>query len=251
MTQLAAPLLAGLAVVVLVGRARWAGQLTSAWAGPLVGLALLPVGLAAGVAGGLVAAAARRALTRRRQAAGQAAERASAIEAVAALAAELRAGRAVPDALLVASGLAEGPTGLGLAGAGRALRLGADPVPLLQGAAAESAAGPALRGLAACLAVCAGSGASLARAVDTVAAALREEAEQRLAVETELAGPRATALLLAGLPVAGTAMAAALGAHPLQVLLHTVVGGTCLVVGVVLDLLGLTWTERLVARASP
>jgi len=188
-----------------------------------------------------------RGLRQRSAARRDADERAGAVEAVAVLSAELRAGRAPEQALTVAAAVSEGGFSAALAAAARAVQVGADPAQLLR-ATRGSAAADALRGLAACLQVCHGSGGSLARATDTVAAALRAEQEQRLAVESELAGPRATALMLAGLPVAGTLLAAGLGARPVHVLLHTFVGGICLVTGVLLDLAGLWWTERLVAK---
>jgi len=246
-----AALLSGVAAAVLAGLPRAPRRLPSLSAGPLAGLLLLPLGVPAAASGALIGEGARRALARHRQQVAADRERVSALEAVTVLAAELRAGRDPGTALQASGDVAEGQVAAGLAAAGRAWRLGVDPVPVLRDAASTSAAGPALRGLAACLAVCAGSGGSLAQAVDTVAGSVREDVEQRTAVGTELAGPRATALLLAGLPVAGMAMAAALGAHPLDVLLHTLVGGVCLVLGVLLDLVGLAWTERLVAGAQP
>ncbi|MDX6266629.1 MAG: tight adherence protein [Frankiales bacterium] len=249
MTALAA-LLCGLACVVALGMPR-----QRSWSLPLAALpavaaaAGLLAGLPAALSAGLIALALVHALRRRAASRAADAERAGAVEAVAVLASELRAGRGPADALSVAASVAEGPFSAAVAAASRALQLGADPAQVLRSRADGSAAAAALRGLAACLQVCAGSGGSLARATETVAGALRAEQEQRLAVETELAGPRATALMLAGLPVAGTLLAAGLGARPLHVLLHTVAGGVCLVLGVLLDLVGLWWTERLVTRA--
>ncbi len=52
------------------------------------------------------------------------------------------------------------------------------------------------------------------------------------------------------LPVVGLLLAAALGADPLSVLLHTSLGLVCLVTGVGLDALGVLWTSRLVRRAG-
>ena len=72
----------------------------------------------------------------------------------------------------------------------------------------------------------------------------------RRAVEAELAGPRATAGLLAVLPLGGLLLAAGLGADPVHQLLHTPLGAACAVLGVGLDLLGLAWTARLVRRAG-
>jgi tight adherence protein B len=242
-------LLAGLGCAVAVGLPTWSSWSLPVVAAPAIASSVgLLVGLPAGAASGMVTAAAVQAGRRRAVARADAAERAGAVEAIAVLTAELRAGRGPDHALAAASAVSEGPFSAAVAGASRALRAGADPAQVLR-AASGSAAADALRGLAACLQVCQGSGGSLARATDTVAAGLRADQEQRLAVEAELAGPRATALMLAGLPLAGTLLAAGLGARPLHVLLHTVVGGCCLVLGVLLDLAGLWWTERLVARA--
>lgn len=250
LTALLAALLAGLGCAVAVGLPRqWTWSLPHAAVPALAAGVGLLVSLPAALAAGLVAVAVAHALRRRAVARATDAERAGAVEAVAVLASELRAGRGPAEALSVAASMAEGPFASAVAGASRALQLGADPAQVLRARADGSAAAAALRGLAACLQVCAGSGGSLAGATETVAAALRAEQEQRAAVEAELAGPRATALMLAGLPLAGTLLAAGLGARPWHVLLHTVVGGLCLVLGVLLDLAGLWWTERLVTKA--
>jgi tight adherence protein B len=242
-----AALLAGLAVLAVAGlpreRSKW--SVPPVWApAPAAALGLL-AGIPAAVCCAMLGAAAVRAARRRSERRTSAAERAGAVEAVAVLAAELRAGRHPADALAAAAAVGEGPFAHALSGAARALHLGADPAQVLRAAAPGSAAGDALRALAACLQVCSGSGGSLAGATETVAGSLRADEEQRLAVEGELAGPRATAMVLAALPLAGTLLAAGLGAHPLHVLLHTPVGGACLVAGVLLDLAGLWWTERL------
>ena len=249
MTVLAA-LLAGLGCAVALG---WptTGPRRPPWlAAPLVVVAGLVLGVPAAIAGALVGGAAVYAGRERARSRAAAAERAGAVEAVGVLAAELRAGRGSAEALAAAAGVAEGAFASALAAASRASHVGADAAQVLRGTDV-SAAAAALRGLSACLQVCAGTGGSLARSTDVVAAALRAEQEQRLAVEAELSGPRATALMLAGLPVVGTLLAAGLGARPLHVLLHTAVGGGCLVLGVLLDLLGLWWTERLVRGALP
>jgi tight adherence protein B len=106
-----------------------------------------------------------------------------------------------------------------------------------------------LTGLAACWSVCSAAGHGLAAGVERLEDGLRAAEAQRRAVETELAAPRATAALLAVLPLGGIWLAVALGAHPVHVLLHTPVGMVCLALGVALDGLGLLWTARLVARA--
>lgn len=95
------------------------------------------------------------------------------------------------------------------------------------------------------------SGARLTAALNTIAADLQAELVVRRAVAAGLAGPRSSAALLAGLPVLGIGLGSAMGADPLNVLLHTPVGLVALCAGVVLDLAGLAWTQRLVRGAMP
>jgi tight adherence protein B len=238
-----------------VGPARAGGRRKRA---ALVLLVVLLVGLlAAGapaapvllaVAGLLVLARGHRA---RRDGAARAAQRAGAVEACGALAAELRAGRAPAAALTAAAGAAVGPLGAALRAAAATAGLGGD----VAGALRAPPTGPSdtahlLRALAACWSVCATSGAGLAAAVERLEEGLRAEQAQRRAVEAELAGPRATAALLAALPLVGLLLAAGLGADPAHVLLRTPVGLVCLVAGLALEVLGLWWTGRLVQRAG-
>ena len=67
-------------------------------------------------------------------------------------------------------------------------------------------------------------------------------------IAAQLAGPRATARLLAVLPLLGILMGAGLGMHPLSFLLGGPPGLACLTAGVALDGLGLWWTRRMAAR---
>jgi len=174
-------------------------------------------------------------------------ERARALEALALLSGDLRAGRAPADVLTVAAQTAVGATGEAFAAAALAARLGGDVPAALQSQA--SVVPEVLRGLAACWAVCSVTGSGLSTGVQRLEEGLRAAEAQRRAVEAELAGPRATATLLASLPVAGIALAAALGADPLHVLLGTPAGLVCLTLGLSLDVLGVLWANRLVTRA--
>ena len=65
----------------------------------------------------------------------------------------------------------------------------------------------------------------------------------------QLAGPRATAALLGALPAVGVLLGTGLGAAPLDVLLRTSWGLGCLVLGSLLTIAGVAWTER-IARAA-
>ncbi len=230
--------------VLVPWRRPWTARLLVAAA---VAFVLGPV---AAVLALLLALACGQAWSRRRGARARDEERASAAEVLAVLGAELRAGRQPPDALEAAAGVALGPLAATLGAAATGARVGGDPGATLLRSAGTSAVPDLLRGLAACWQVCGTTGSSLAAAVDRLADALRAEGVQRLAVDAELAGPRATALLLAVLPLAGIALAAGLGARPVHVLLDTPLGLGCLAGGLGLDLLGLWWTERIVVAAG-
>ena len=175
-----------------------------------------------------------------------------AVEACGALAAELRAGRPPADALDRAASVAAGPFRDALQAAAATARLGGDVAAALTAPAAgrPSAVAQVARALAACWTVCAGTGAGLAAAVERLEEGLRADRAQQQALAAELASPRATAGLLAVLPVAGLLMAAGLGADPLHVLLHTPLGLVCLAAGLSLDAAGVWWTQRLVVRAG-
>ncbi|MEU5364598.1 type II secretion system F family protein [Streptomyces sp. NPDC005925] len=165
-----------------------------------------------------------------------------------ALAGEVRAGRQPGEALLRA---ARETGGLGDARAAvlAAARFGGDVPGALTSAARQPGAG-GLLGLAACWRVAVDQGAGLAAGLDRLEAALRAERDRRADLRAQLAGARATAAMLAGLPVLGLLLGAALGTDPLHVLLHTGAGLGCLVVGGVLEGLGLWWAMRIVRGAE-
>ena len=225
-----APAIAGLTVLVAVSAFLAAGVLAS-----LLGcLGLLVVHRAAG---------------RRRRAADAHRERARALDALSLLAADLRAGRTPADALAAAAEIACGESGGALRSAAAASRLGGDVASAL--VAERSAVAATLRALGACWEVCSDAGSGLAAAVERLEEAMRAAEAQRRTVAAELAGPRATGQLLAALPLVGLALAAALGAQPLDLLLGTPFGIACLLIGLTLDGLGLVWTRRLADAAMP
>ncbi|GGF10682.1 type II secretion system F family protein [Williamsia phyllosphaerae] len=75
-------------------------------------------------------------------------------------------------------------------------------------------------------------------------------ARRRFAERTRaaLAGARATAAVLALLPLLGIGLGQAMGARPLAILSGGGIGGALLVVGVSLVATGLWWTERITAK---
>lgn len=223
--------------VTAVGQTALAALAGLVLAGPVV------AGLAAGGATVL-----RRAAEARRHTRDLRRERGRALEALSLLATDLRAGRGGADALHAAATVATGRSREALFAAASQARLGGDvsAALLVDGSAVPEV----LAGLAACWSVCSAVGNGLAAGVERLEDGLRAAEAQRRAVETELAAPRATAALLAVLPLAGIWLAVALGAQPVHVLLHTPVGVACLALGVALDGLGLLWTGRLVARVT-
>jgi tight adherence protein B len=181
--------------------------------------------------------------TGRRQAARR---RAAVIELCLALGAELRSGATARDALIAASrdvAVVEHLAAVAAAPHG-------DVVQALR-ESADRNGGAGLRRLAACWQVSERSGSGLAPSVSRLAATLRDEEQVRREVAAQLAGPRATAVLLALLPVFGLAMGNALGADPLRVLVGTPLGQGCLVLGLLLEAAGLLWTARITRRAEP
>ncbi|GGN74573.1 membrane protein [Streptomyces albiflavescens] len=165
-----------------------------------------------------------------------------------ALAGEVRAGRQPGEALLRA---ARDSGGLGEAQAVvlAAAKFGGDVPGALTDAARQSGA-DGLVGLAACWRVAVDRGAGLAAGLDRLEGALRAERDQRADLRAQLAGSRSTAVMLAGLPVLGLLLGTALGADPLHVLLHTGPGLGCLLIGGVLEGVGLWWALRIVRGAE-
>lgn len=215
--------------------------------------AFLLVGPVAGLLAAAAAVAGRRVLRVVRASAERERAAAATAGACGVLAAELRAGRPEDAALALAAEDLPPPMSETVRRAVISARLGGDIPAALRAAAAEEAAsgsaGLLLRQLAACWQVAGRTGAGLAGVVDALATDLRARERLRLETNAALAGPRTTAWLLAGLPAVGVAMAAGFGASPTRVLLRTPLGLACLVLGTVLDLLGVLWTRRLVRHA--
>lgn len=102
-----------------------------------------------------------------------------------------------------------------------------------------------LRTLAASWEVAHRTGAGLADAVGRAADTIRSDRRTARLVAAELASARATARMLAVLPVGVLLMGVGVGGDPVGFLLGTPVGLGCLVVGLVLCWVGLTWLDRI------
>ncbi|MBX7269454.1 hypothetical protein KIF24_27880 [Micromonospora sp. Llam7] len=94
------------------------------------------------------------------------------------------------------------------------------------------------------------TGAPLAELVERIEADARSTDRGLAAAAAQASGARATALLLAALPLGGIGLGYGIGVDPLQVLLHTAIGGGCAIGAVGLQVVGLLWAERLAVVPS-
>ncbi|GAA4562148.1 type II secretion system F family protein [Planotetraspora kaengkrachanensis] len=203
-----------------------------------------------GVRGPRTARGAWKALVdRRRPMADEAVWRTACIELCESLAAELAAGKQAGEALMRSVSAVTVPDAAVLLPVAAAARDGGDVSAALAGAASVRG-GEGLLRLAACWRVSATVGGDLMALVEHLATSLRAVESHRQDVAAQLAGPRATARMLAGLPVLGLLMAAGLGMSPVSFLLGSPAGLGCLVLGIALDATGVWWTGRLVAGAQ-
>jgi len=104
--------------------------------------------------------------------------------------------------------------------------------------------------LAAAWEIAAACGAALAGSLRELAAALRDEAQLRREVRTALAGPNASARLVAWLPVVAIGFGVLLGFDTARVLLGSPLGLGCLFAGLALLWAGRRWNRALAARAA-
>jgi len=130
-----------------------------------------------------------------------------------------------------------------------AAALGADVPAAMHRLAVEVAGAEPLHRLAAAWVLCSGTGAGLAAAVERVLETAREQLALDRLVQAELASARATARLVALLPVVVLSGAQGIGARPWQFLFSTNAGTVCLAVGLALAFAGLTWIDKIAADA--
>jgi tight adherence protein B len=214
-------------------------------AGALLVAAQVPLPLVA-LAGGVAVVAwrlrrAARAVRAREQCA------AATVEVTFALVAELRAGRTPVQALAAVADFA-GPLRPALEAARLAVAVGADTAAELARAAVLPGA-QRLRYVAAAWSVADSAGGRVAIVLERLSVAMDSDDELRRELDAAMAGPRATMVLLAGLPLVGLALGQAVGASPLHLLLHRPLGWGLLTAAAVLDGLGVVAT-RAIARVA-
>ncbi len=227
----------------------------------LVGLAAGIGALLAGPGGGLAAAMVTGTVVVRRRAGRDCWTAATAAtglsDALGILVAELRAGAHPGDAITAAAETqGDGSPNVGtdvvraLSAVAAAARLGGDVPAVLR------SVGPAplrawLGRLADAWSLADRYGIPLADLLDAVRSDTEHRVRFAAEVQARLAGPRATAAVLAGLPLLGLALGQAVGAAPLRVLCQTVVGQVLLVIGTAATCIGVLWSARLVSGAVP
>ena len=170
--------------------------------------------------------------------------------AIDVLVGELRVGAHPATAFTVAADETAGP----VAGACRAVaaraRLGADVVTGLRGVGESSAMPSQWARLAVCWQLAAEHGLAMSALMHAAQRDIAERQRFSEQVRSAMAGARATATILASLPLLSVAMGQLIGARPLAFLLGGGLGGWLLVAGLTLICAGLLWADRITDRAT-
>ena len=203
---------------------------------------LLPPAVVVAIAVLAATLGARRRRTRRaRRRRGDSQRLAAALET---LVGELRVGAHPVTAFGVAAAECEGPVGDSLRAVAARARLGADVAAGLRAVAEVSSVPAQWNRLAVCWQLAAEQGLAISVLMRTAQRDIVERQRFTARVEAGLAGARATAVILAALPVVGVLLGQLIGARPVAFLVGGGVGGGLLVVGVTLVCVGLVWADR-------
>ncbi len=198
------------------------------------------VGAAAGIAAGTAAVLVRSELRGRRDLL----DMADLLTAVRTLGREVRAGTS-PAAAVAATAAHRGRSARMLDGVAAAVARTSGAPPPGTGVERGPTADVADR-LIAVWALSARYGVPWAALVDTVADDLADRLRAASQRTSQVAGPKLSGYVLAGMPALGVLLGSGMGADPVHVLLHTGAGRLMLLVGVSLNCLGLAWSARIV-----
>ncbi|MGW0027600.1 type II secretion system F family protein [Rhodococcus sp. NPDC003383] len=209
----------------------------------------LVVGVAVALATSIVVATAVWRMRTRRRARAADADQRMLLGALETVIAELRVGNHPAEACAVAAQESGGPAAEAFRVAAARARLGGSAADGLRGAT-SGPLGAQLERVAAAWAVSDRHGLALAELLSATRTDLLGRIRLRARTEAGLAGARATATVLAGLPALGVALGQAMGAAPIAVLLGGGLGGALLVFGTGLACAGLLWTDRISARVA-
>jgi tight adherence protein B len=166
------------------------------------------------------------------------------------LVAELRSGAHPVAAAESAARDAREPARAVLTAISATARLGGDLAATLRRFATDSPElAPVLRPLVGAWSLAQRHGLPLADVLDAVRQDVIGRVRFAHRMRARMAGPRASGIVLAVLPVLGILLGEAMGARPLHVLLVGSLGQTLLAVGTTLICVGLYWITRLTSRA--
>jgi tight adherence protein B len=163
---------------------------------------------------------------------------------------ELRAGSHPVRAFDVAADEAVGPVAASLRSVAARARLGADVAAGLVAASRRSALPAHWERLALCWRLASDNGLGIATLMRAAQRDIAERQRFSARVSASLAGARATATILAALPVLGVLLGELIGARPLAFLLGGRAGGWLLLVGATLACCGLLWSDRIADRVA-
>ncbi len=169
-------------------------------------------------------------------------------DALNVLVGELRVGAHPVAAIGVAAHESHGPTARSLNSVAARALLGADVAAGLRAEAARSTSPGHWERLAVCWQLAQTHGLAIATLMQAAQRDIVERERFHGRVEAGMAGARATAAILAGLPTVGMLLGQAIGADPLSFLLSGGAGGWLLVVGTALICCGLLWSDRITSR---
>ncbi|WP_179470448.1 type II secretion system F family protein [Mycolicibacterium vinylchloridicum] len=167
--------------------------------------------------------------------------------ALETLVGELRVGAHPVRAFAIAADESDGAIGAALQAVAARAGLGADVGAGLRAVRGSTSVPAQWDRLAVCWQLAADHGLAMAALMRAAHRDIVERQRFTARVQAGLAGARATAVILAGLPLLGVLLGELIGAHPVRFLLGGV-GGWLLVAGTVLICAGLTWADRITDR---
>jgi tight adherence protein B len=170
--------------------------------------------------------------------------------AIDVLVGELRVGAHPAQAFAVAADETAGPVADSCRAVAARARLGADVTAGLRSVAETSALPAQWARLAVCWQLAAEHGLAMSTLMRAAQRDIVERQRFSGQVMSAMAGARATAAILAGLPVLSVVLGQLIGADPAAFLLAGHVGGWLLLVGVTLVCGGLLWSDRITDRAA-
>lgn len=216
-----------------------------------LGIAAVLLSLTAVFAVAVVGATAGLRYRRRRRGRLSAREGQTLEAALDVLVGELRVGSHPVRAFGVAADETAGAVAASLRAVAARARLGADVAAGLRASARSSGLPAQWDRLAVCWQLASEYGLAIAALMRAAQRDIAERQRFSARVSSTMAGARATATILAGLPLLGALLGQLIGARPLSFLLGGHAGGWVLVAGSMLACGGLLWSDRITDRLVP